>query len=843
MNGRTIIACKLRAKNQPGTGLLTAIAEEVGGKLIPVSENNFCPTLQVFVVSKYDEIDQRFRYGEYFKVPIEEMVPSNAQNEQVTGLCIYKTSGLFAEKIQSNEYVDIIEADLPDRNDRTLDLRIPPATPYVMIKNAAGDCFGPVEWEDKSQRDGDCIIELKFITGGGLGRAGRTKQINRNTFDVIKKHVTEVRTPVGNKFVLENVVSVATSSGFEDYASDADILEYVKSLAGDSAGKTVDRKTWSLLASRAGASRDSNSPFARRRIEMFNEIVSASSDSLDRMNDVFENVLRSELGTRVIEGHIEEHRARYMGRLKAETDAENAESLRKHQDEMARLREEIDLRKKETVELSDKIEEKRRVLREDIESDQQTYLAKVSAKVQESIDSLNTEEASARERLEQTRSQLKVLEDLSNIKSETEKSRHLQEYFKEQAEELRRDHANIREELHRDKNELRKKLLLTKPYTDILNGSFDTEEGDLPVVQVASNAIDVKNPIPAQRAIVDAVSSKLKAAGRHFTDIEIANLLVTTQQSFITFFAGLPGVGKTSLCTLFAEAQGLSNRIQVVPVARGWTSIRDIVGFHNPLSDKFQPAPTGLYGYLRALSEEQQDRHQSPMSYVLLDEANLSSIEHYWSVFMGMTDSLSNHRINLGRDTLTLPSGLRFLATINYDGTTEPLSHRVLDRASVIVMQPGDIANMESAVAEAAQALPVSVEAMDTLFGRYKEAPELESHEKVALSAILSTLQNNPSEMGRSIPVSQRKLHAIHQYCARAGALMRSSGNEMTAFDLAIRQHILPQVRGTNMKFGARLAELKKVFDANGLELSSEYLSKMIVAGRDDLHSYDFFCW
>ena len=250
-----------------------------------------------------------------------------------------------------------------------------------------------------------------------------------------------------------------------------------------------------------------------------------------------------------------------------------------------------------------------------------------------------------------------------------------------------------------------------------------------------------------------------------------------------------------------------------------------------------------MYEYLRALDEEASGNGINAMAYVLLDEANLSSIEHYWSTFMGMADSSTDRQLNLGQKILKIPKNLRFLATINYDGTTEPLSPRVLDRASVIVMHPGEIALCQNIDFEKLQALPVSSADMDTFFGLFSEAPELQPHEKSALEAIQNVLRNPASEHGRPIHISQRKINAIRQYCARAGSIMRSSGNEFTALDWAVTQHVLPQVRGHGNKFAIRLGELRKKLDANGLELASNYLGQMIAYGQNDLHSYDFFCW
>lgn len=76
---------------------------------------------------------------------------------------------------------------------------------------------------------------------------------------------------------------------------------------------------------------------------------------------------------------------------------------------------------------------------------------------------------------------------------------------------------------------------------------------------------------------------------------------------------------------------------------------------------------------------------------ILLDEANLSPIEHYWASFLKNCDfaSSANRSISLGgNNRFSLPEHLRFLATVNFDHTTEELSPRFLDRSWIITLEP-----------------------------------------------------------------------------------------------------------------------------------------------------------
>ena len=175
---------------------------------------------------------------------------------------------------------------------------------------------------------------------------------------------------------------------------------------------------------------------------------------------------------------------------------------------------------------------------------------------------------------------------------------------------------------------------------------------------------------------------------------DIINMYICIAQSFLTIFAGNPGTGKTSICNIIANSLGLnrsldknnSDIIRFVPVSveRGWSSKRDLIGYYNPLTKKYDKSNGKIYDALRVLDNE-KDNSSFPM-LVLLDEANLSPIEYYWAEFMRIADRENDSaKINIGEENdLFIPETLRFVATINYDQTTEELSPRLIDRAWII---------------------------------------------------------------------------------------------------------------------------------------------------------------
>lgn len=839
MTERIILGIKKQANiNNARLGIIDVIAEEVDGKLLPITEQGFCPTRQVFIVTNYEEIESKFRIGELFRIRVRLNQFDSGQEKSK-----YVAFGDAVEKLRPNDIAEVIRAGLPDRNVRRLNVSVLPGTKYIFIQNSTGDCYGPFDWEDKSHYDDEIEIELKIINSGGFKTVGSKNQICKVSAATLVAKGIDLDSLAGKKTLVQNVISIIAGSGLEEYANDKEIINYVKAMAPESIGRTIDPKNLEILSNLASRSKQGDYPLNKSRIAIFNKIVASNADLLGDINEWFETYLKNEAGEKILKSYVQANRGRYIDQLKAEKEVEINDSIKLRQDELNKVEKIVDDFRKERTRLSDEIETKRKDLEKDVLANQKATLEKISKENEAKIAAMNAEEIAAKNRLAEIKSRIGKLAEVDNIHNSVIAQQAVLGHIQQQTEEKKKERDAVLEESRRAEDDIRKKLRGMKPYVDHLNGYFMGEEFKQLDIKVGSVDFSYKEEIHAQRLVMKSVKMRLAGLDRPLSDQQVVNLLISTQQSFITFFAGPPGVGKTSLCKLMAQAQGIDKRLLSVSVARGWTSIKDMVGFHNPLNDKLQPASTGMYEFLRAVDTEMKIGDSNPMSYILLDEANLSSIEHYWSAFMGMADATTNQNLPIGQDSLVIPRSLRFLATINYDGTTEPLSPRILNRAGVIVMEPGEIASRQSIDESILQALPVSSENMDALFGLFDKTPELEIEENSALEAVNKILGDSAVDKGRSIHISQRKINAIRQYCGRARSIMRSDGNEVTALDWAIMQHILPQVSGHGKKFGNRLSALKACFEKYDLERSAGYLDRMISSGQSDLDSYEFFCW
>ncbi|MFL9543779.1 hypothetical protein ACKESD_17920, partial [Acinetobacter baumannii] len=394
-----------------------------------------------------------------------------------------------------------------------------------------------------------------------------------------------------------------------------------------------------------------------------------------------------------------------------------------------------------------------------------------------------------------------------------------------------------------------------KPYVDAINGVFVSKDMKIPDINIPVKLIDStkQSKIDRQLLVIDSILAGMKRhdENRIIQPLDLVNLLICTQQSFVTFLAGLPGVGKTSLSRLFIDGQGLTNRFKEVSVARGWTSQKDLIGFFNPLANRFQPSQTGLYEFFHALNEESKKKQKdNAMAYILLDEANLSPIEHYWASFMGMTDSKKHMELKLGQDTIKIPKHLRFLATINYDSTTEPLSPRIIDRAPIIVLDSSyNDSDFKNSFEETLCELPLSSNILEELFGCTNSNLQFDETEETTFQRIIKELNFASQDSGRPVHLSARKENSIRQYCTQARAVMRhlnitdEDSSDLIALDFAVLQFVLPQIRGNGVKFKNRLTSLLNILNEHKLRRSANYLDKMIKYGEDELHTYDFFCW
>jgi len=830
---RTIIAHTLYPKAQnPAHGFLRPLAEIINGELHAVTEDSFCQTMMIFITKNYSLLEEKFPDKQAFKIEVrlsdklsEFIEPSEA--------CKYVSVADSAEEIKPKDYFQIVSATLPDPNDRTLTLNDIPNTRFIFVDDGIS-VFGPFKWRKKESGEVK-LIQLEFVDSP-LPKVSlvpyQVYQIDRATV----KHLFVASTLDENNRNIVQGLDILKAPLLLDYASDSEIAKYCLKLQ-ENAGKTIiKRKDADDLVATLSKLQKSNQSVNQKRLQKLPSIIENLVHDQNSVSEWVGQALSVSGVKDFIGDYIENNESRFLEKFKKEKKADIENDLqgldlklRESQKKLSSIDDEIKEKNSELQKMKAEMIDNFKIEKYSEEMDSKT--AKYSAQL-ESIENEIEEKKN-------------LLDGLLNIDNIDIRIRSLRDRQKDEEKEIHKLESNkslLKLEIAQTDADLQKKLANLKPYVDAINGSYFPESGEDRNISVRTKGVpDLGSKIEQQKYVIESIQKGLLYRGRVLEQNEIANLLITTQQSFITVIAGLPGKGKTSLARLLAETQNNRARFQEVAVARGWVSQKDLIGYFNPLTNRFQSANSGLYEFLRALADE-TDTNRA-MAYVLLDEANLSPMEHYWSVFMGMSDGESDAILRLGNESLSIAESLRFMATINYDGTTEPLSSRILDRSPVVVLEKSDLSIIQNGVRDEIESLPISAIEMERLFGKSALLTELSPQEDIAITQIKEVLEDVRAEWGRPIVISPRKQKAIYYYCEKARELLSEYDNDLAAMDFAVLQHVLPQVCGNGKYFAERLKALSQVLKDQTLLQSKAYLDRMIAYGDQDLNSYDFFCW
>lgn len=211
------------------------------------------------------------------------------------------------------------------------------------------------------------------------------------------------------------------------------------------------------------------------------------------------------------------------------------------------------------------------------------------------------------------------------------------------------------------------------------------------------------------------IEGAVKALGGHYPNGEVKRLHVSLNflpHKHFVILSGLSGTGKTQLALKYARAvHGLTSNtdddplIFECPVRPEWTDPTGLTGYFDVLTNRYV-VPTFLEAVLVATA------HRDSPVFVILDELNLARVEYYLSDVLSCMETegrlqLHSNSVPLEGTTgasiraeLPLPTNLFIIGTINVDETTNPVSDKVLDRASVIDMStvdvPGFLASLEA---------------------------------------------------------------------------------------------------------------------------------------------------
>jgi len=322
---------------------------------------------------------------------------------------------------------------------------------------------------------------------------------------------------------------------------------------------------------------------------------------------------------------------------------------------------------------------------------------------------------------------------------------------------------------------------------------------------------------------VGDIEDAVRALGGHYPKGEVTRLhaaLNFLEHKHFVILSGLSGTGKTQLAIKYAMAvhgltQGARDPLLFECAVRPeWTDPTGLTGYVDVLSNRFV-VPRFLEAVLMATAQP-----ESPV-FVVLDEMNLARVEYYLSDVLSCIETQGYLKLHSEDSAyegsrgmfipseLKLPANLFIVGTINVDETTNPVSDKVLDRASVIDMSAVDVPGFLAA-----------------LEGRYPKLKDARAASEAKLIEIHGLMQQYGLGFG------YRLIEEFVRYHAFNAAHVKSPAADV--LDHLLVQKVLVKLRGAERQ-GTLLTSLAKACD--GLPRAQAFIARL----QTDLQDFGSF--
>ena len=727
----------------------------------------------------------------------------------------YQITLAAIEDFDRDEIIEVIDIDytieefLNDKAKRTIRVKHKPNK--LILLRYIQDCYGPFEFmiSDIEDSYGDeAYYTLKVFVNSGLINRYKSSDLER----IILDGTFSIKRSDHMQFIynLSKLHAVEPAEKFE-YFDNEELSDFFKDILNKSESienlATIREQFLQIADSFSEGNQLTDS-----RLQRICELLQTSVELSDYKVRLMEEYFRTNPNARADK---EEYLRTHVELL----DSIVREDIR-YEEKAKEIDKELTVLQSEKDKLIEEIEDAKLKL-----NAQQTELEKLG------------EQAVIQKKQEIEESQ----KELEAVKETIEKAKKDCERFVAERDTWKRACDSIKNEYATVANDLNTKIIewaannRTTEITKLLVSQLEMPEKELQEMNI-QRIENLKEDLKAEQ-IAEILCKKLNEAGRAVSKDDAYNYLISIVQNYITVFAGEPGTGKTSLCKLLAKALGLyDSRFAKILVERGWTSSKDLIGYYNPLTKEIEETQPKFTECIRQLNAENENNLVEAPYFVLLDEANLSPIEFYWSHFNYYYDNPMHQEVLYSNgEKYEFGAELKFLATINYDQTTADLSPRFLDRAWVISMNPVSIDAIVTSLIEDSAVENnneiVSLKTLNRAFDWHNfRDKKMNQITKTRLDRIIDKMK----EGGHTI--SARSIHSIGHYYLVAEEYMSS---KEIALDYAISQKILPCINGNGKKYGEFLSGLMNICKENQLNKSASIISK--IKDRSEHEFYSFF--
>lgn len=825
--------------NSRDNGKARALFEQIGDELHPINTKEpFCETNNVFIMRGYDEIKEKFGDGLFL------LKCTESRNVVKEGDCKYVSAFEHASFIRSKYAVaEIFTEKVPSSSTSYAITDKKPSTTIVFFEHS--DVIQGPFIVSNVEESNSGTFKVSIETQA-LELVSENKEIHIPAYHYSEIQGSSVSSQKINfqhgvnkvGLVCDVIRLLNNSKNTVDYMSDDQILtKYGQILVSNSQIRNFTKGTITLIKNQVSKTKEYRGNSAR--FERFFELLNMPGDDGEWgriRRSLMDEFISSENGKNIVNNFIEANKDDYFRDEKIKF----TEELR-HQ--TSELRSEIEILESNKLAIEGDIRQKRKEFQNLESDDYRTQLAEEASSL------INKDIEKKREELEEITEKFSRIQEkyshFSSVEEAEKKKADLDTYkdiLKDDIAKLEKQNEDLKSNVKENNQFYVDRLLAVKNEVDVLTGSNTPKEVEAVNFSVKSG-LDIgvwgEN---AQVEYINQISETLGDIGRKTDFNQLANIVITIAQSQFTLFSGYPGTGKTSLAKLLGQSMGLGNRLLNIPIARGWTSSRDVLGFYNALSQSFVPSATGLYHLLEQMQDEEVEKESAP-AIVLLDEFNLSQPEHYFSPFLEMADAESARTLFTGdpsKPELLVPDHLRFLGTVNHDDSVQILTPRMLDRSSIIhfddIVQDGSVVSKLNTLDDIDTSSIISGKQLIELFAATRLT--LPDNIQNIIDNIISILHDDQPKLGNQVIVSYRKRKAIIEYHNVASTLLIE--RNLYALDYAVCQHIVPLLGGYGEQFGQRLSKLLEAIP-DEMEMSRKRIERIITKGELNLFSYGAF--
>jgi hypothetical protein len=816
---RTVYCIPLGQLSDPDFGLLKPVLERTPSGLMPVDKSVYLNNGKIHVTQGYHKVIGPTDNDKFFRVEATVSLKWNPETDH-DGISKYVTYNKNIEAAKYLEISQVFKSSYPDSSSinslTCLSSRKPLDGFFIIAENDQNVrvLIGPLDVVKDSIKILDTqtySFQYKPVDrplGGGFGSMNKVPH-SAMIFEIDLIPEGALLDIDGDHYLVNHQELLPfNTSTLIDLSSDDNIIKWAqKNLRVSKAASQEELLTLKNLVDKIPED-DIDLPskiIEERRARL--KSIPEKLQKMDGLGEIFSDFINSEEGQKVLKNHIDANRTSLLEKYHfSELEKVREKTLREIEDSTEQKRVELNSINVKISEVS-----------KNLESLQSTEFSQELKQEKDDLEKIRKERAIIFS-IGELETQKTILEqDLSDLRIKQSKAKMFLD--------------ELQSNINKSQDTHKLKLIELKMELEALSGNVISEEDLIANIRedlAESEDLPILNINESRINLIKNIRASFHRKGRVSEFNDIATILTCMMQNLILTLAGKPGSGKTSTVTELGQSLGLVSRNKLVhiQVQRGWTSDRDIIGFQNRLTSIYDPDRFGLYKLINAL---QKDGNQ--LTIALLDEANLSPIEHYWSGFMGACDN--SQSFSTQGKKLDLPNGLRFIATVNYDRTTEPLSARFLDRSPVISLESKKLGFLDDG--QIINDLGIteyyySFNYLNKLFGK-SDDPKFTEDEARILQDII--------EGHRFITLEHRKVKSIRQFTnTLRDVLEDSDAVRLKALDYAVLIFILPLISGQGREYGQSVIALNQFLEQQGLSASAYKVKQIVELSRFDAYSY-----